>query len=74
MNRIETLPNDIIWEIYRRVHKSYMFDLADELEEFVDDWNWRKENNLGDDFDEDWTPADTSDTEDTNSNFSYCSD
>ena len=44
--------NDLIWEIYRRVHKKYMFDLAEELEDFVEDWKWMKE-----DFDDDYEPS-----------------
>ena len=44
------LPDDLIWEIYRKLHKSYMYDLKAELEEFVEELEWRKENNLGDDF------------------------
>lgn len=46
------LPDDLIWEIYRKLHKSYMYDLKAELEEFVEELEWRRENNLGDDFDE----------------------
>ena len=72
MNYLQNLPDDLIWEIYRKLHKSYMFDLAEELEEFVEEWEWRKENNLGDDFDE-WDTDDTSDTEDSNSDYSYVS-
>ena len=72
MNYLENLPDDLIWEIYRKLHKSYMFDLAEELEEFVEEWEWRKVNNLGDDFDE-WNTEDTSDTEDSNSEYSYVS-
>ena len=72
MSYLQNLPDDLIWEIYRKLHKSYMFDLAEELEEFVEEWEWRKENNLGDDFDE-WNTEDTSDTEDSNSEYSYVS-
>jgi hypothetical protein len=49
------LPFDILEIIYKKIHVSYMFDLAEELEEFVEDWKWRKENNLGDDFDEEYS-------------------
>ena len=47
------LPDDIVWYIYKKLHKLYMKDLNDELIEFVEDWEWRKNNNLGDDFN-DW--------------------
>jgi len=57
MNRLENLPYDLILLIYERLHKKYMYDLAEELEEFVEEWEWRKENNLADDFDEDYDPS-----------------
>lgn len=47
---LEQLPFDILELIGKKLHKLYMLDLADELYEI----EWRKNNNLGDDFDEDW--------------------
>jgi hypothetical protein len=70
MNYLQELPFDLQEVIGFKVHKLYMYDLAEELEEFVEDWNWRKENNLGDDF-ADWDTDMTSDTEDTNSLYSF---
>lgn len=68
MNRLENLPNDLIWKIYRKLHNDYMFDLKEELYEMCLEYEWRKENNLGDDFDEDWEIETETDTD---SNYSY---
>ena len=48
---MEQLPFDILELIGKKLHKLYMIDLAEEIYEV----EWRKENNLGDDFDEDWS-------------------
>jgi hypothetical protein len=50
---MDVLPYDIIELIYRKLHKLYMINLEEEIEDFVDEWEWRKNNNLGDDFDDD---------------------
>ena len=46
------LPDDIIYEIYFKLHKIYMKTLKDEINDFLEDWEWSKNNNLGHDFDE----------------------
>lgn len=51
---LEQLPFDMLELIGKKLHKLYMLDLAEELYEVVDMIEWRKNNNLGDDFDEDW--------------------
>jgi hypothetical protein len=54
---IENLPNDLILLIYEKLHRSYMKDLAEEIYEKWDEIEWYKNNNLGDDFDEDYEPS-----------------
>lgn len=61
---LEQLPFDILELIGKKLHKLYMIDLADELYEV----EWRKNNNLGDDFDEDYYPETESET---NSDYSF---
>ena len=75
MNYLNNLPDDMIWEIYRRLHKSYMKDMLfkDEIYEAALDMQYKLNNNLGDDLDE-WETTDTSDTEETDSVFSYDTD
>ena len=75
MNYLNNLPDDMIWEIYRRLHKSYMMDMLfkDEIYEGALDMQYKLNNNLGHDFDE-WETTDTSDTEETDSDFSYDTD
>ena len=46
------LPDDMIYEIYRKLHRTYMKTLKDEIYDFVEILEFRKENNLGDDLDE----------------------
>ena len=54
---IENLPNDLILLIYEKLHRSYMKDLAEEIYEKWDEIEWYKNNNLEDDFDEDYEPS-----------------
>jgi len=63
---MNNLPDDMLYEIYSRLHKLYMKDIEEELDDYI----WYMNNNLGDDFDEDWGTDMTSDTEETNSDFS----
>jgi hypothetical protein len=67
---MDDLPFDIQELIWKKVHQSYMKDITDELIEFVDELNWRNKNNLGDDLD-DWNTDMTSDTEESNSEYSF---
>jgi hypothetical protein len=46
----QDLPFDILEIIYKKIHVSYMDKIEDEL--FI--FHFRKENNLGDDFDEEY--------------------
>ena len=54
---IENLPYDLILLIYEKLHRSYMKDLSEEIYEKWDEIEWYKNNNLGDDFDEDYEPS-----------------
>ena len=49
-NLLEQLPNDLIWDIYKRVHKSKMINLFDELEDYHYIKEVEKDTNLGHDF------------------------
>jgi hypothetical protein len=49
---INNLPNDMIYEIYKRLHKSYMNDMIknDEIYEGYLEMYWKQTSGLGDDF------------------------
>ena len=54
MNYLQELPFDLQELIGRKLHLLYMADLEEEIYEKWDEIEWYKNNNLGDDFDEDW--------------------
>jgi hypothetical protein len=60
---LEDLPFDILELIGKKLHKLYMLELADELYEECLEYEWRRENNLGDDFDEDYYPSTEGDSD-----------
>ena len=72
MNYLNSLPDDMIWEIYRRLHRSYMREIIfkDEIYEGALDMQYKLNNNLGDDFDE-WDEEGTSDEPESNSEYSF---
>ena len=53
-NYLSDLCFDLQELIYFKLHKMYMDDLKDEIYEESLEYEWRKDNNLGDDFDEDY--------------------
>ena len=53
-NYLEDLCFDLQELIYFKLHKMYMNDLKDEIYEESLEFEWRKENNLGHDLDEDY--------------------
>ena len=71
-NRLNTLPDDMLWEIYRRLHKSYMTEMIfkDEIYEGALEMYWKQTEGMGDDFDE-WEEEMTSDEPDTDSEYSF---
>ena len=71
MNYIENLPFDLQELISIKLHKLYMYDLQEEIYEEFLEYQWRLENNLGDDFDEDYEMDIESDSD---SNYSFVSD
>ena len=73
MNYLNNLPDDMLWEIYRRLHKSYIREIIfkDEIYEGALDMQYKLNNNLGDDFDEDWDEEDTSDEPESDSEYSF---
>lgn len=69
MNYLENLPFDLQELIGMKLHKLYMSQLTDELYEECLEYEWRKENNLGDDFDDsEW---EVESEPDTDSEYSY---
>jgi hypothetical protein len=64
---MDTLPYDIIELIYKKVHILYMKDLEDEIYDAWYDYDYRINNNLGDDFDEDYEPSE----EEEDTDYSY---
>lgn len=69
MNYLNNLPDDMIWEIYRRLHRSYMREIIfkDEIYEGALEMYWKQSE---DDFDE-WEEDDTSDEPETDSDYSF---
>lgn len=53
-NYLSDLCFDLQELIYFKLHKLYMEDLKEEIYEECLEYEWRKDNNLGDDFDEDY--------------------
>jgi hypothetical protein len=54
MNYLQELPFDLQELIGRKLHLLYMNSLKEEIYEECLEYEWRRDNNLGDDFDEDW--------------------
>ena len=48
------LPEDMMYEIYKRLHRSYMLDMIknDEIYEGHLEWYWRQSEGMGNDYDE----------------------
>ena len=53
-NYLSDLCFDLQELIYFKLHKMYMEELKEEIYEESLEYEWRKDNNLGDDFDEDY--------------------
>ncbi|MDA0361838.1 MAG: hypothetical protein O3A45_02415 [Proteobacteria bacterium] len=66
---LNNLPFDLQELIGIKLHKLYMKELTEELYEECLEYEWRKENNLGDD--SEWDTSNTSDTSDTDSEYSF---
>lgn len=54
MNYLQELPFDLQELIGQKLHALYMNSLKEEIYEECLEYEWRRDNNLGDDFDEDW--------------------
>ena len=60
MNYLEELPFDLQELIGQKVHRLYMADLREEIYEEALEYEWRKTDGMGDDYDEDYEPEDGS--------------
>jgi len=67
-NYLSDLCFDLQELIYFKLHKMYMEELREEIYEESLEYEWRKENNLGDDFDEDYEMSSVS-SEDSDYSF-----
>ena len=57
MNYLQELPFDLQELIGWKLHLLYMNSLKEEIYEECLEYEWRRDNNLGDDFDEDYYPS-----------------
>lgn len=66
MNYLNNLPDDMIWEIYRRLHRSYMREIIfkDEIYEGALEMYWKQSE-------DEWEEDDTSDEPETDSDYSF---
>ena len=69
-NRLNNLPDDMLWEIYRRLHRSYIREIIfkDEIYEGALEMYWKQSEEIDDD---DWEEDMTSDEPDTDSEYSF---
>ena len=73
MNYIEVLPFDLQELIGKKLHNLYMKDLDEEIYEASLEYEWRKTDGMGDDFnDSDWE-LDDDENESEDSYYSFVS-